>query len=108
MFNVSFHSEFNAIEIAFNLIKDNFYNEVHNNLKEIENILVYLLNDSNMNNNIPKIYQKTLEGYLNFYNDNIGKVNISWLLIFLKINNINKILYFRIFFLNFDNFKIKI
>jgi len=75
LFNIPYKSEFNAIEIAFHLIKNNLYKEMPSNQKELIKRIIYYIDDKSINDYIPKVYIKTLETYVKFYEDNLHKIN---------------------------------
>ena len=74
LFNCPYKSDFNAIELVFNLIKNNLRKEIHKNQKDYAEKIVKLINDEIINDNVKKVYKKTLENYLSFYLDNISKI----------------------------------
>ena len=77
LFNIPYKSEFNAIEIAFHLIKNNLYKEIPTNQKELIKRILYYIDDKSINDYIPKVYIKTLETYVKFYEENLHKINFS-------------------------------
>ena len=75
LFNVPYKSEFNGIELVFNLIKSHLYNEIHKNLKELTDKIVLYIDDKDINNNIIKVYKKTFEEYVKFFEANLNVIN---------------------------------
>ena len=74
LFNCPYKSEFNAIEMVFNLIKTNLYKEIFIKQNQLTKRIEFYLNDPDTNKKIMKIYEKTLEKYLEFYTKNIDKL----------------------------------
>ena len=70
LFNVPYKSNFNCIELCFNLIKNILYKEIYKNIKDLENRICFLLDDKELNQHINKIYVKTLKVYRQFYIQN--------------------------------------
>lgn len=75
LFNVPYKSDFNGIELVFNLIKNHLYKEIHKNLKELTNKIVLYIDDNEINNNIIKVYKKTYEEYVKFFEENLNVIN---------------------------------
>lgn len=71
LFNCPYKSEFNSIELVFNLIKSKLNKEIFKTQKEYITRIEFLINDKAINNNIKKIYKKTFEKYLEFYINNM-------------------------------------
>lgn len=76
LFNVPYKSNFNAIEMCFHFFKNKIYKEIFNNINSLEKRINNLINDDEINNNMEKIYLKTLEIYKAFYINNIDKVTL--------------------------------
>jgi transposase len=74
LFNCPYRSEFNAIEIVFNLIKSNVHKEIYKKQKEFKERIDFFINDPDVNNSIKKVYKKTIENYIDFYETNAGKI----------------------------------
>jgi transposase len=75
LFNIPYKSEFNAIEIAFHLIKNNLYNEIISNQSKFIKRINYYINSELINKNISKAYLKTFESYIKFFEENLPKIN---------------------------------
>ena len=68
-FIVPYKSEYNPIELAFNLIKNHTNNTVNKSLAKLKNQIKRLFNDEKINQDINKIYKLTMEKYLDFQNN---------------------------------------
>lgn len=77
LFTVPYKSEFNPIELCFNLMKNYIYNEEIKNIAILKKRIAELIEDEKVNQNIPKIYQHTLNSYVNFISDNCNKYDIK-------------------------------
>ena len=77
LFTVPYKSEFNPIELCFNLMKNYIYNEEIKNITTLKKRISKLIEDEKVNQNIGKIYQHTLKGYLNFISDNFNRYDIK-------------------------------
>ena len=77
IFGVPYKSSFNAIELAFNLIKNNIYDSQFKNMKELKHKIEELLNDDKINEDIKKIYKITLEEYLKYLTENEDKYDFN-------------------------------
>ena len=78
LFNVPYKSTFNVIEMCFHLIKNIIYKEIFNKMKNMEKRVHLLVDDTEINNNIKKIYLKELEIYKTFYINNTEKINLIY------------------------------
>ena len=67
LFTVPYKSNFNCIELCFNLIKNKLYKEIYKNIKLLEERICFLLDNDEISQNINKIYVKTLKVYKEFY-----------------------------------------
>ena len=77
LFGVPYKSTFNAIELAFNLIKNNIYDSQFKNMKELKNKIEEIINDDIINEDIKKIYKITLEEYLKYLTENEDKYDFN-------------------------------
>ena len=58
-------------------MKNYIYNEEIKNITNLKKRIAKLIEDEKVNQNILKIYQHTLNGYVNFISDNCNKYDIK-------------------------------
>ena len=63
--------------MAFNLIKNNIYNKIFKTIRELRNDIDQLREDPKINNDIIKVYIKTLKEYFQYSADNKDKYNLN-------------------------------
>ena len=74
LFNVPYLSHFNAIELAFNVIKSNIYKAIFNTTNQLDEKIEFYLNDEEINNHMEKVYLKTLEEYTKYFEEGLQKL----------------------------------
>ena len=60
--------------MVFNVIKTNLYKEIFTKQNQLTKRIEFYLNDPYTNQKIKKIYQNTLEKYIDFYTKNLYKL----------------------------------
>ena len=76
-FTIPYKSEYNPIELAFNLIKNHTNNTVNKSLAKLKNQIKSLINDEKINQDINKINKLTMEKYLDFQNNKSKEYALS-------------------------------
>ena len=77
LFTVPYKSQYNAIEFAFNLVKNFVNKNTYRTLKELELNIIDSLGDDKINNDMKKIYKMVLKDYLKFINENSEKSDLN-------------------------------
>ena len=76
LFNLPYKSQFNAIEMVFHLIKNILYKEINISFDGSCERINLLINDNDINNNVKKVYLKTIKIYNEYYIKNISKIDL--------------------------------
>ena len=66
LFTIPYKSEYNPIELSFNLIKNYTYSSLNSSLAKLKKQIIELLDKEEINKDIKNIYKITLEKYLFF------------------------------------------
>ena len=67
---VPYLSEFNAIELFFNYIKQKIYKKVFNSFNKLITFIEGIINGDNITEILPKIFIRTIDKYKEFLNNN--------------------------------------
>lgn len=76
LFNVSYQSLWNMIELVFRLIKNKTYKKLYQNIEELEIDIIDIIQSGKIEDSLPSLYVETLNHYLNFINKN-KEINLN-------------------------------
>lgn len=76
IFNCPYRSNFNAVELAFRIIKIKLYNNLYENIEEVALEVDKILKDKNLEKSLSKNFLDTIQEYLKFYYEN-NNINLN-------------------------------
>ena len=77
LFTIPYKSEYNPIELSFNLIKNHTYSTLNSSLGKLKKQIIDLIDSEEINKDIIKIYKITLERYLDFMQNGAKKYDLK-------------------------------
>lgn len=76
IFNVTYKSNFNAIELAFRSLKFKIYKKLYESIDSVSDDVKHILNEGEFSVSLKKNFIETLKIYLNFY-ENYKYINLN-------------------------------